>query len=125
MVGIRLNDGNVIRGNDWEIVESLWAADFMNQIIPEQLFRPEIRDRAKVWSGLDIAIDGSSYDFLYECERAGLVTLIMGDAEHAIDGQPGKSIPRTIYLDRVRELADRREHRKKMAQIAIASKGKR
>ena len=73
MPSITLLDGRRIAGGNWAEVEANWADWFMNQLVDSENFRQEVADRAKLWSGVEMSIDGSSEDFLFECERAGMI----------------------------------------------------
>lgn len=121
MRGLRLEDGRVLRGETWADVDQAWSSCFMNAIVPPDEWRTEIQNRAKLWSGLDIAVNGSAYDFLQESERAGLVSLIY-DATHVADTSEPQPKPtaRVVYLADMRRRAAQREERK---QQRLAAKG--
>lgn len=110
-VAIRFLDGKILRGSTWEEVERAWNAEFMNAVSDAAEFRTDLQHRAKVWSGLDIVTDGTAKDFLYECERAGLITMLH-NADGATDAAPlGKPVSRVIFLDSVRRAAAERVQR--------------
>lgn len=119
-VGIRLIDGSVIKAPSWEAVETDWSVDFMNQISSPEGFRTDIQNRAKLWSGIDIQISGSSYDFLAECERAGLVQTIQ-NASQSYDGPPIVPISRKVFLTLCQERMSRRRSKKGRLSAAPTS----
>jgi hypothetical protein len=80
----------------------------MNAIAAPENFRKEIQNRAKQWSGADIAIDGDGRDFLFECERGGLLTVIV-DADNAVDTPPVKSLPHIVFEDAKRARMEARK----------------
>lgn len=119
MVGIRLADGRVLRAQDFTAVETAWSDYFMNAAIEPDQFRKEVEQRAKLWSGVEIAIDGNARDFLLECERAGLLS-VLTDASSTTDVEldPEKIVPRVVYLASVREMRERREARRQERESA-------
>lgn len=111
-VGIRMVDGTIVSGDDWSQVETQWANLFMNQLIPADQFRAEVQNRARVWSGTDIAVDGTSYDFLQECERAGMLTTITNVDAVDPNKPAAKPASRVVFLDAVRHAAEQRRARR-------------
>lgn len=118
-VGIRLADGAVIGGESWADVEDGWAARFMNAVIPRDEFRSEIQRRGVLWSGVEMAIDGSAEDFMHEAERAGLITMIRN--VNAARPRPDVLVPmaRLVFLEAQKLARMAREQR----NAAKAEKG--
>jgi len=101
MKKLTMLDGRNVVAPTWEDVEKDWSNLFMNQLAPPGQFRQEIQARARVWSGTEIIVSGSAYDFLQEAERAGLV---YGMSDHYQPGLPAliqRYVPlaRVVYLD--------------------------
>jgi hypothetical protein len=110
--GIRLVDGRLLTGTEWSDVEAAWSQDFMNSLTEPGRFREEIQNRARLWSGAEIIIDGSAHDFLNECERAGLVITVEGAERVAPVREMSKPAARVVFLNEVREAASRRLERR-------------
>jgi len=121
MKGIRMLDGSLIRAETWESVEESWRYAGMNSLLADSdSFRQSIAVRASVWSGVELATDGNSYDFLQECERAGLLSTI-ANASNSEPSAPWDSTPRLVYIEARRKQA---EDRLRAKELATAGKGK-
>lgn len=120
MKGIRLLDGSLMRAETWEELEAAWSTDGMNAVLPAGTFRDSMASRALVWSGTELATDGSSQDFLLECERAGMLVTVSNAtlAEPIREWQP---TPRLVYIEARQKQAEERQRAK---ELAHAGKGK-
>lgn len=105
MPHIRLLDGRTIQGDSWEDVEKNWNGWFMNQLIEPDNFRAEIAERAKLWSGVEIATYGTSEDFLHECERAGMIHYLAAREPDSLFRHLAHVVPaaRLVYLNKLAE----------------------
>lgn len=59
----------------FEEAEQAIRASQWNTYWDQEHFRQDMADRALAWSGVEMDIDGTSKDFLYEMERAQLLTM--------------------------------------------------
>jgi hypothetical protein len=118
--GIRHLDGSLMRADTWEELERAWSTAGMNAILPAGTFRESIASRALVWSGVELATDGSSEDFLQECERAGLLVTV-SDATRSEPVREWNPTPRLVYIEERQRVADERLRAK---EAATAGKGK-
>lgn len=98
MHGVKLNDGRLVTGESWEDVESNWNRTFMNAIVAPAEWREELATRAKNWTNTEIAVDGSARDFLHECERAGLCTVVADTRNAGDDPKPKVPTARLVFL---------------------------
>ncbi len=94
MVGVILDNDEFFAAITWEDLEQMLAKR-------QPSFAPEFRDwaraTAKKQSKTDISIDGSSFDFLSELERAGLLrTLAYTDGTPPVPREENVNPPITV-----------------------------
>jgi hypothetical protein len=96
-VGCVWVDGTVQTAQTWEELETKVREAQYERTDPEG-FRAEMGIRAKVWSNVEIDVDGSSEDFFWELERGCLLDRIPDATK--VDLTPRK--PRNWNMDAIR-----------------------
>ena len=85
-VGCRWPDGRVTKADSFEELEQYIRENQWTKHADHKIFRDEMADRAMIWTGVEIDVDGESKDFLMELERAGMLILIpFGDVPDQAD----------------------------------------
>lgn len=74
MPAIIFPSGHRYAADTWADLERQLRANGWNPE-SERKFRKEYRNRARVWSGTEIALESSSREFFEDLERAGLVMI--------------------------------------------------
>lgn len=108
-VGIVWPDGKVQVAPTWEAMEEQVRTAQFDPPTAED-FRQHMADRAKAWSGVEVATEGSSEDFFWELERAMLLQTIRAKTT-GIDTAPRQPMVVDIASIRMggRPLADETE----------------
>lgn len=127
MNAIETFDGYVHIGESWDDVLTLWNDDDWTLWDQPTAFRASQASFAREWSGVEIETNGSAFDFLAECERAGLVTTIPNvTSERLNTGVQRMPLPRELHLQRLAERARaKEEQRQERARRAAERKNER
>lgn len=88
IVAVRWPDGKVQTAETWEDLEEQVRVS-QYDIPAKESFREHMANRAKKWSGTEIMTSGTSNDFFWELERAGMLRKVDRAAnEAAINHEP-------------------------------------
>ena len=103
--GVIWNDGVVQLAPSWEALETVLRDSQLETYESPELFRIVMQHRAHAWSGTEIDVSGSAYDFLCELERAGMLTTVQTyGKEINPEPRPSRIIDLTLWRTGGRDL---------------------